>query len=216
MDQPDEVATHGRVTLRRIRAEDTDAVYRTVMESLDHLRPWMAWAHDGYRRDDAVAFIEQAEHDWETGEAFNYAITETATAGEFAGACGLRRPGGPDQRRPDQRRRGPRAADDGLEIGYWLRPASTGRGLATDSAAALAGQAFTLPGITWVQIVHDLANTASGAIPRRLGFTETGRRTPPQEPRTPGEAGVDVIWRLRRDARQPAGTGPAGPAGPAG
>jgi RimJ/RimL family protein N-acetyltransferase len=203
MDQPDEVATHGRVTLRRIRAEVTDAVYRTVMESLDHLRPWMAWAHDGYCRDDAVAFVEEAEQDWEAGEAFNYAITETGTAGEFAGACGLRRPGG----RPDRR-----GTDDGLEIGYWLRPASTGRGLATDSAAALVGQAFALPGITWVQIVHDVANTASGAIPRRLGFTETGRRTPPQEPRTPGETGVDVIWRLRRAARQPAAAGPADPA----
>jgi ribosomal-protein-serine acetyltransferase len=68
-----------------------------------------------------------------------------------------------------------RIGPGGLEIGYWLHAASTGRGLATAAVAALVGQAFALPDIERVEIVHDQANIASGAIPRRLGFTEIQR-----------------------------------------
>lgn len=85
--------------------------------------------------------------------AVSYAIT---TADAVVGSCGLMRRIGPG----------------GLEIGYWLPPAYTGRGLATAAVAALVRQAFTLEDIDRVEIVHDAANTASGGVPRRLGFTE--------------------------------------------
>jgi hypothetical protein len=57
-------------------------------------------------------------------------------------------------------------------------------GLATAAAAALVGQAFTLEDIDRVEIVHDAANTASGGVPRRLGFTQIERRTSAQRPVT--------------------------------
>jgi ribosomal-protein-serine acetyltransferase len=91
-----------------------------------------------------------------------------------------------------------RIGSGGLEIGYWLHPAYTGRGLATAATAALVGQAFALPGIDRVEIVHDQANTASGGIPRRLGFTEIQRRTRTQGGLAPGEVGIEVVWRLTR------------------
>ena len=47
-----------------------------------------------------------------------------------------------------------------------------------------------------VEIVHDELNVASGGVPRKLGFTEVGRR--PIEPRTPEGTGVGVVWRLNR------------------
>jgi hypothetical protein len=49
-----------------------------------------------------------------------------------------------------------------------------------------------------VEIVTDVANTRSAAIPKRLGFTVVDRR-PPQEPITSGEDGLDVVWRLAPD-----------------
>jgi hypothetical protein len=55
-----------------------------------------------------------------------------------------------------------------------------------------------------VEIVHDEANTASGAIPRRLGFAQMERRQRPQEGRASGEAGVELVWRLTREQAQPA------------
>jgi RimJ/RimL family protein N-acetyltransferase len=178
MNQPCEILTSGQVALRRWRAADADTVYQVVMQSLEHLLPWMPWA-SGYRRNDAVRFTAQSEQDWESGVAYQYAIT---TDDAVIGSCGLMRRIGPG----------------GLEIGYWLHPAYTGRGLATAAAAALVRQAFALPDIDRVEIVHDEANTASGGVPRRLGFTEIERRTRPRGAVAPGEVGIEVVWRLIR------------------
>jgi ribosomal-protein-serine acetyltransferase len=178
MGQPAEVLSRGPVRLRRWRAGDADTLYRVVRESLEHLRPWMPWAA-GFTRDDAAGFTTQCEQDWETGVAYQYAIT---TVDAVVGSCGLMRRIGPG----------------GLEIGYWLHPAYTGRGLATAAAAALVDQAFALPGIDRVEIVHDAANTASGGVPRRLGFTETQQRTLAHQPVISGERVVEVVWRLTR------------------
>ncbi len=72
-----------------------------------------------------------------------------------------------------------------------------GQGVMTRAVAALIDEAWRI-GAGHVQIVHDEANISSGAIPYRLGFTEVDRRSPPQQPVTPAEVGVDVVWRLTR------------------
>jgi ribosomal-protein-serine acetyltransferase len=185
MEQPAEVLSHGPARLRRWRRADADTVYRVVMASLDHLRPWMPWAA-GYDRERAVHYVNLCEHDWDAGVAYNYAILSGDD--EVVGSIGLMRRVGPG----------------GLEIGYWLHPAHTGRGLATAATTALVEQAFTLLGVGFVEIVHDQANTASGAIPRRLGFALLERRQRPQEGKASGEAGVDLVWRLTRDQAQAA------------
>jgi RimJ/RimL family protein N-acetyltransferase len=88
-----------------------------------------------------------------------------------------------------------RIGPGGLELGYWLHPDHVGQGVATRASSLLVAEAFRT-GAERVEIVTDVANTRSAAIPRRLGFTLVDRR-PPQEPVTPGEDGLDVIWRLR-------------------
>jgi RimJ/RimL family protein N-acetyltransferase len=183
MALPSEVLIYGPVRLRRWRAADAETLWRVVMESLEHLRPWMPWAVS-YSTDDAVAFTAQSEQDWESGDAYQYAIT---TADQVVGSCGLMRRIGPG----------------GLEIGYWLHPAYTGRGLATAAAAALVDEAFALPNIDRVEIVHDAANTASSGVPRRLGFIEVKRHALSPPPATSGESGVEVVWRLTLQERQP-------------
>src|SRR6266571_4730033 len=180
MERPREIIARGPVTLRRWRTADADKLYLAVTESLDHLRPWMPWAAEGYQLASAAEFLRQSEQDWESGDAFNYAII--VPGGELAGSCGLMA----------------RIGSGGLEIGYWVHVGHIRRGLATAAAAALAAEAFTLPGIDRVEIVHDEENVASGRIPRKLGFTEIGRR--PHPPDQPGAADdvIDIVWRLRR------------------
>ncbi|OLT14524.1 hypothetical protein BJF78_18910 [Pseudonocardia sp. CNS-139] len=165
----------GPVTLRRWRPADAGALLRAVEESLGHLAPWMPWAAHGYTAADAEAFLAAAAEAW--GTTYDYAIVAPPDA--IAGSCSIMARIGPG----------------GFEIGYWVHPAHTRRGYATAAAAALAREAFRI-GADHVEIVHDIANVASGAIPRRLGFTEVTRR-PPQEERTAGEAGLDVVWRLQ-------------------
>jgi len=174
--EPDEVITRGQVTLRRYREDDLDPLLQAVTESLDHLRPWMPWAAN-YTRQSAAGFLARSARDWADGLEYNYAIV---TDGALAGGCGLMTRIGPG----------------GLEIGYWVHRARTRRGLATMASAALVEQAFRLPGVDRVEIIHDELNVASGGVPRKLGFTEVGRQ-PLSDP-APGGNGVGVVWRLTR------------------
>lgn len=100
---------------------------------------------------------------------------------DVAGGCGL------------HRRRGPET----LEIGYWIHPSFTRRGLATAVARTLTEAAFTVPGISHVEIHHDKANVASAGVPRRLGFEYVGETR--DEPTAPAEMGIDCAWRMERD-----------------
>ena len=177
MEHPAETLTNGGAVLRRLRPEDLDVLDRIIVESLDHLLPWMPWAA-AHTRQTALEHLDRCEAAWGSGEAYNYAIT---VDGEPVGSCSLMRRIGPG----------------GMEIGYWLHPGWTGRGLVTASAAALVGAAFALPDVTRVEIHHDEANKASGAVPQRLGFTVVSRG-PDAAVRgaAPAESGVTVVQRL--------------------
>ena len=168
----------GEVTLRRWRETDAEALNRIVQESLEHLRPWMAWVSDGYSLAAATEFVTGAQEDWAQGAAYNYAIF---VRGQLAGNASLMARIGPG----------------GLEIGYWLHPSYVGQGAATRTASLLATEAFRA-GVNRVEIVTDVANIRSAAVPRRLGFVEVARRSP-QEPVTSGEEGLDIVWRLVPD-----------------
>jgi ribosomal-protein-serine acetyltransferase len=174
--EPDEVIEYGPLTLRRSREDDLDDLVRAVTESEDHLRGWLPWVA-GFSVESEAAFLAQAARDWESGAAYSYTIR---TGGALAGGIGLMARIGPG----------------GLEIGYWVHRAYTRRGLATAASAALVEQAFRLPGVDRVEIVHDELNVASGGVPRKLGFTEVGRR--PIDPRPLEGTGVGVVWRLAR------------------
>ncbi len=168
--RPPELIECGPLTLRRWHPDDADALNWAVTESMDHLSPWMPWA-SGYSRESAAEFISTATADWAAGSVYAYAMI---IAGAIAGGAALH-----SQVEPDR-----------MEIGYWVHPAHTRRGLATAASAALTEQAFLLPGINRVEIRHDPRNLASAGVPRKLGFT----RLPPQE-------GCDhVVWcRLAGD-----------------
>jgi ribosomal-protein-serine acetyltransferase len=179
----------GEVVLERWTLDDHDSLFVAVSANLDHLRPWMPWvAHHG--RESVETFLAESNAGWERGARFEYAIREAqADAGAAVlGSAGLMGRIGPG----------------GLEIGYWVDARHTRRGIATLTAAALSEMALELSTVDHVEIHHDEANLASGAIPTRLGFSSLG--TFPHQPIAPGELGRDIRWRL--DAEQFA----AGPA----
>ncbi|MER6421078.1 GNAT family N-acetyltransferase [Streptomyces sp. NPDC001137] len=179
MEEPSENLSSDRVELRRWRMTDLDALEQAIHESLDHLVPWMPWANNHDRRQ-TVDFLARSHDEWETKQAFGYAITSGATV---IGSCGLHR----------------RIGAGGLDIGYWIHPRWTGQGLATMAASGLVSQGFQLAGIDRIEIHHDAANSASGAVARRLGFTEIERTQAPEGPCAPGEVGIDVVWRMTED-----------------
>ena len=180
MDTPPAVITLAEgLVLRRFNGEaDLPQLFRVISESQDHLRPWMPWIAEHSPEATRAFLLTRAER-WDSGTAYTYAIVAD---GAIAGTCQLFRTGAP--------------ADGILGIGYWLHPAATSRGLATRAALALVREAFALPGVSCVEIVHDPANRSSGAVPARLGFTEHERR--PAERLAPAETGEEQVWRMPR------------------
>ena len=174
--RPPDVIDAGPALMRRWRVADLDASCEAIYASIEHLRPWMPWVAD-FSRAAQAEFLFGCDRDWEAGVGFNYAIlVEDA----IAGSAGLVA----------------RIGAGGLEIGYWVHQAYTRRGLATACSAALVDQAFALPGIDLVEIVHDELNVASGGIPRKLGFTEIERR--PLDHKPPAGTGIGVVWEITR------------------
>lgn len=175
---PDRIADPDGLLLRRWKSADAGALEQAITDSLERLRPWMAWAADEpvplARRQ---AMFEDWERAWSQG---GDVVLGVFLDGHVAGGCGLHR----------------RIAADGLEIGYWIHSAHLRRGLATRAAGLLTEAAFRVPGITHVEIHHDKANGASAGVPRKLGYLWLGEV--PDEPEAPGELGIEWQWRMDR------------------
>lgn len=145
----------GAVTLRRVRPEDEDAL---LDERLDpESRRW-ATSSRLWTAPDIRVFVAGAAAAWLAGTEARFAIVETAT-GSCAGSLGLR------MTVPAFRI---------AEIGYGLRSAWRGRGLATRSVRLVADWAFTRAGIARLELGAAVANTASRRVAVRAGFQFEG------------------------------------------
>ena len=168
------------IELRHLGASDAAAFNAAVHESLDELRPWMPWAGaEPMPVAERLELIRRWERERAEGGDESFGIF---VDGAVVGACGLHH----------------RIGAGGLEIGYWVRTADTGRGIATEAARQACAVAFADPSIDRVEIHHDRANAASGRVPAKLGFERVAERR--DAPTAPGEDGVEVVWRLTREA----------------
>jgi RimJ/RimL family protein N-acetyltransferase len=168
------------VVLRRPTPADDARLTAAIAASLEHLRPWMAWA------DDAAAAPERrrehqtrVEEGWAAGSDFAYLILDPSE-GAVLGATGL------------HRRVGPGA----IEIGYWVHVDHGGRGVATAAARIATEAALALPDVERVEIHCDEANVRSAAVPRRLGYRLD--RIEDDDVTAPGEIGRSMIWVAER------------------
>lgn len=174
---PERIESDG-VLLRRWVVDDAEALSRAIAESQDHLRPWMDWmAHEPKTLEQRRTMLVEREREWRNG---GDVVLGIFVDDQVAGGCGLHRELG----------------TSGLEMGYWVHASRVGQGLATAVARLLTDAAFSVPGITHVEIHTDKANAASSAIARRLGFRFLGESDKPTAPVT----GIDCAWRMDRAA----------------
>src|SRR5260370_30900358 len=94
-----------------------------------------------------------------------------------------------------------RAGDGSIEIGYWIAGTQARRGFGTSAAEAITAVALALPGVSRAEIHCDEANTASAAIPRKLGYRLD--RTEVRKPEAPRQSGRLIIWGQERGGGQP-------------
>src|SRR2546423_12706881 len=116
---PERMGT-GDLLIRRWLVSDAEALERAIVDSAQHLRPWMAWmAEEPQTLEERRALIARWEREWAQG---GDAYLGVFVAGKVSGSCGLHRRPGPDV----------------LGIGYWAHPALVRKGLATAGGPLLA------------------------------------------------------------------------------
>jgi len=147
-----------RLIVRCYDPSDVSMLAESVSESVEHLRPWMPWAHNEPERIQVKeARLKTFRGMFDLGQDFVYGIFNPQET-KLLGGTGLHT----------------RLGTSELEIGYWIHKDYINQGLVTESTAALIKVAFEIIHIHRLEIHCDPANTASAAIPRKLGFSHEG------------------------------------------
>lgn len=147
-----------RLVVRCYNPSDAPLLADSVMESLEHLRPWMPWVYNEPEPIEAkVQRLKRFRGNFDLGQNYTYGIFNPEET-RLLGGTGLHT----------------RLGDSELEIGYWIHKDFVNRGLVTESTAALVRVAFELIHLHRLEIHCDPGNFASAAIPRKLGFTHEG------------------------------------------
>lgn len=147
-----------RLVVRCYEPSDARLLMESVQESVEHLKPWMPWAHDEpLPFEQKLQGVRRFRGKFDLQEDYVYGIFNPAET-KLLGGTGLHTRLGHRQ----------------LEIGYWLHKDYINRGLVTESTAALVKVAFEVIHIHRLEIHCDPDNLASASIPRKLGFTHEG------------------------------------------
>ena len=139
------------VELRRLDAEDAEALQKVIERNRDRLRMWMWWT-DGSTVETTRQFIQLAI-DRELDDPLGLVVD-----GELVGAMGA-------QADPISGNR---------EIGYWIGSSHEGRGIVTRATRALIDHVFAELDCHRITIRAGTGNTKSRAIAERLGFRHEG------------------------------------------
>lgn len=147
-----------RLVVRCYDPSDATKLAESIQESLEHLRPWMPWAHaEPEPIEEKVRRLQRFRGMFDLGQDFIYGIFD-ARETKLLGGTGLHN----------------RLGEDQLEIGYWIHKDYKNQGLVSESTAALVKVAFELLHVHRIEIHCDPANLASARIPKKLGFTHEG------------------------------------------
>jgi RimJ/RimL family protein N-acetyltransferase len=168
-----------RLVIRCWEPGDASKLKAAVDGSLDHLRPWMPWAHQEPKELEAhIEFLRRKRGEFDLGQDFSYGLFDRAE-GEVLGGSGLH----------------PRVGPEAREIGYWIRQDQANRGLMTEAVAALTKVAFTIDRVARVEIRCAPENTASLSVARKLGFQHEATLKQ-RHPDHDGQLRDSMIWTL--------------------
>jgi len=147
-----------RLVVRCYHPSDAQMLADSVTESLEHLKPWMPWAHlEPTSIEERVNHLKRFRGLFDLQRDYVYGIFNKEE-NCLLGGTGLHT----------------RLSENELEIGYWIHKDFVKQGLTTESTAALIKVAFEIIHIHRIEIHCDPANLASASIPRKLGFTHEG------------------------------------------
>lgn len=146
-----------KVRIRPLVAADAVAFHSAALESTAELFPWMPWCHAAYSLEEAVAWTGSREALFAAGNEYSFAILDEG--GRFLGACDL-----------NQINRTYRLAN----VGYWVRTAVTGRGVAPAAIRELAAFAFARTDLERLEILCAVGNVRSQRAAEKAGAVREG------------------------------------------
>lgn len=152
-DVPRRIETE-RLLLRVPKPGDGATIHQAIMESLDHLKPWMPWAHEPLSPEAIEINAQNAAMAFNEHQYFRYQIY-LKVGGRMVGTCELH---SIDWSVPR------------MEIGYWARVGFTGKGYITEAVQALTNLALNTLGAVRVEIHCNAKNRRSAAVAERAGY----------------------------------------------
>ena len=178
---PPELVVVDELTIRRYRSSDVALLHDAIIESTEHLKPWMAWiSFEPLSLPDRTRLLESWSRQWDNGEDFLMAVF---VEDELVASTGLH----------------PRGGLDVVEIGYWVRARNVKQAVATRVVKALTSIAFeNWAHIDRVEIHIDANNMGSVRVAERSGFVLSGSEE--RAPQAPGESGRLLHWKKDRPA----------------
>lgn len=147
--------TTGRLVLRTVRPQDTDAVYAAAQDP--DIQRWTT-IPSPYLYEHARGFTEQMVPDgWANGSMCTFGLFLRGAGGDLVGMLSLTM----------------RSLGE-AEIGFWGTKEHRGNGYVTEAARAAARWAFTHLAVDRLEWRAEVGNTPSRAVAERTGFTVEG------------------------------------------
>lgn len=142
--------------LRALEPWQADEFARHVAAARDHLASWLPWAEKSVEPEGAAAFLRRYAESQARGEGRAVGVW---VDGKLSGGAVFR----------------VWENETGMcEVGVWLAPEVTGRGLITRTVTAMIDWAFRVRGMHRVEWRCAVGNERSRATARRLGMTLDG------------------------------------------
>ena len=157
LDFPDQFETE-RLIIRAPKPGDGQAVNAAVIESLEHLKPWMPWAQTTPTPAESEELVRRGAVRWQLREDL-WMLLFRKSDGLYIGGSGLHRI---DWSVPS------------FEIGYWVRQRLEGQGYVSEAVQAITHFAFSVLSAERVGIRCDARNARSAAVARRAGYVLEG------------------------------------------
>lgn len=157
-----------------------EALSALVRRDYDYLKDWLPWVKPDYSLEDARSFITRFLNKLADNDGMMLAIFYQ---GQLAGTINYHYWQWHSGR---------------TELGYWLGHDFWGKGIITQAVSALTTYAFDTLCLNRVEILTDVVNLRSAAVPKRLGYAYEGIRK--QWFRMDGQwVDVDVYYMLAKE-----------------
>ncbi|HUI28758.1 MAG TPA: GNAT family protein [Candidatus Acidoferrales bacterium] len=145
-----------RVTLRSVRLEDANELFRIITESREHLERWLPWVDYIRSVDDESHIVEQWTYEMQMKTAIHFCINAES---QTAGLVSTHQIDWMNQR---------------TSIGYWIKAGMANKGIITESTAVVMEYVFEKLNLHRIYIQAATGNAPSNRVIQKLGFKHEG------------------------------------------